>query len=196
MFFADLDLDGRQDIVCTNGQLEPEISTVSNTQRYEQPPQIFWNAGTAGGTELTPLLAEHVGDSALKPMVGRGAAYADLDNDGDLDMIFIANGGKARILRNDQSLGNQWIRVSLKQKEKNRFAYGAELRLTVKDGDKTSVHCRCVTPTRSYLSQCETTATFGLGTNAKLEKLEILWPGGESQTVTELKPNELLVVER
>ena len=196
MFFADLDLDGRQDIVCTNGQLEPEISTVSNTQRYEQPPQIFWNAGTAGGTELTPLLAEHVGDSALKPMVGRGAAYADLDNDGDLDMIFIANGGKARILRNDQSLGNQWIRVSLKQKEKNRFAYGAELRLTVKDGDKTSVHCRCITPTRSYLSQCETTATFGLGTNAKLEKLEILWPGGESQTVTELKPNELLVVER
>jgi enediyne biosynthesis protein E4 len=196
MFFADLDLDGRQDIVCTNGQLEPEISTVSNTQRYEQPPQIFWNAGTAGGTELTPLLAEHVGDSALKPMVGRGAAYADLDNDGDLDMIFIANGGKARILRNDQSLGNQWIRVSLKQKEKNRFAYGAELRLTVKDGDKTSVHCRCITPTRSYLSQCETTATFGLGTNTKLEKLEILWPGGESQTVTELKTNALLVVER
>ena len=196
MFFADLDLDGRQDIVCTNGQLEPEISTVSNTQRYEQPPQIFWNAGTAGGTELTPLLAEQVGDSALKPIVGRGAAYGDLDNDGDLDMIFIANGGKARILRNDQSLGNQWIRVSLKQKEKNRFAYGAELRLTVKDGDKTSVHCRCITPTRSYLSQCETTATFGLGTDAKLEKLEILWPGGESQTVTELKPNELLVVER
>lgn len=196
MFFADLDLDGRQDIVCTNGQLEPEISTVSNTQRYEQPPQIFWNAGTAGGTELTPLLAEHVGDSALKPMVGRGAAYGDLDNDGDLDMIFIANGGKARILRNDQSLGNQWLRVSLKQKEKNRFGFGAELRLTVKDGDKTSVHCRCITPTRSYLSQCETTATFGLGANAKLEKLEILWPGGESQTVTELKPNELLVVER
>lgn len=196
MFFSDLDLDGRQDIVCTNGQLEPEISTVSNTQRYEQPPQIFWNAGTAGGTELTPLLAEHVGEAALKPMVGRGAAYGDLDNDGDIDMIFIANGGKARILRNDQSLGHQWLRVSLKQKEKNRFAYGAELRLTVTDGDKTSVHCRCITPTRSYLSQCELAATFGLGAKAKIEKLEVVWPNGETQAVADVKPNSLLVVER
>lgn len=196
MFFSDLDLDGRQDIVCTNGQLEPEIATVSNTQRYEQPPQFFWNAGTAGGTELTPLLADQVGADAIKPMVGRGAAYGDFDNDGDIDMIFVANGGKARVLRNDQALGNQWLRVSLKQKEKNRFAYGAELRLTVKEGDKSVVLCRCITPTRSYLSQCETIATFGLGAQAKVEKLDVIWPGGESQTITELKPNELLVVER
>lgn len=196
MFFADLDLDGRQDIVCTNGQLEPEISTVSNTQRYEQPPQIFWNAGIAGGTELTPLLADSVGDTALKPMVGRGAAYGDLDRDGDLDLIFVANGGKARILRNDQTLNHQWLRVDLRQNDKNRFAYGAELRLTVKEGEKQSIHCRCITPTRSYLSQCETIATFGLGANAKLEKLEIRWPSGEMQTVTELKPNSLMPISR
>jgi len=196
MFFADLDLDGRQDIICTNGQLEPEIATVSNTQRYEQPPQIFWNAGTSGGTELTPLTAEYVGESALKPMVGRAAAYGDLDNDGDIDMIFVANGGKARILRNDQNLNHKWLRVSLKQKDKNRFAYGAELRLTVKEGERTSVLCRCITPTRSYLSQCETIATLGLGQNASLEKLDITWPGGDVQTVTDIKTNEVLVIER
>ena len=196
MFFADLDLDGRQDIVCTNGQLEPEISKVSNTQRYEQPPQLFWNAGTSGGTELTPLTTEQVGADALKPLVGRGAAYADFDGDGDIDMLFIANGGKPRLLKNDQNLGNSWLRIALRQKEKNIFAYGAELRLTVKNGDKTSVHCRCITPTRSYLSQCELTATFGLGTNSTIEKLEILWPAGETTTVTDLKPNELRVIER
>lgn len=196
MFFADLDLDGRQDIACTNGQLEPEIATVSNTQRYEQPPQIFWNAGTAGGTELTPLTAEYVGESALKPMVGRAAAYGDLDNDGDIDLIFVANGGKARILRNDQNLGHNWLRVSLKQKDKNRFAYGAEIRLTVKEGERTSVLCRCITPTRSYLSQCEIIATLGLGKNTTLEKLDIVWPGGDIQTITDIKTNEVLVVER
>jgi hypothetical protein len=129
-------------------------------------------------------------------MVGRAAAYGDLDNDGDIDMIFVANGGKARILRNDQNLNHKWLRVSLKQKDKNRFAYGAELRLTVKEGERTSVLCRCITPTRSYLSQCETIATLGLGQNASLEKLDIIWPGGDVQTITDIKTNEVLVVER
>lgn len=196
MFFADLDLDGRPDIVCTNGQLEPEISTVSNTQRYEQPPQFFWNAGTAGGTELVPLTDKQVGPDAIKPMVGRGAAYADIDSDGDIDMVFIANGGKPRLLRNDQTLGHNWLRINVRQKELNRFAYGAELRLVLKNGDKEIIQSRCITPTRSYLSQCELTATFGIPTGVTPEKLEIRWPDGVNQVVTDLKLNETRTITR
>jgi hypothetical protein len=196
MFFADLDLDGRLDLACTNGQLEPEISTVSNTQRYEQPPQLFWNAGVGGGTELVPLTAEQIGPDALKPMVGRGAAYADIDSDGDIDMVFIANGGKPRLLRNDQSVGNHWLRVALKQKDKNLAGLGSEIHLTVKRGDKSLVQTRCITPTRSYLSQCELTATFGVAKDAQIEKLEVHWPDGQVQTLTDVKLDQLLTVQR
>ena len=98
MFFADLDLDGRQDIVCSNGHLEEEISKVQSTQEYAQAPQYFWNAGSAGSSELVALKASEVGDDAVKKMVGRGAAYGDFDGDGDVDVVLVGNGGPARVL--------------------------------------------------------------------------------------------------
>lgn len=188
MFFADLDLDGRQDIVCSNGHLEEEINKVQSTQEYAQAPQYFWNAGSTGTSELVALKATEVGEAALKKMVGRAAAYGDLDGDGDVDIVLVCNGGPARLLRNDQKLENNWLRLKLEGTGKsNRDAVGALA--TVKAGGVT--HRRYVTATRSYLSQCELTLTVGLGKNQKVDEVTIKWPDGQSESFSGLEVNKL-----
>ncbi len=186
MFFADLDLDGRLDIVCSNGHLEEEISKVQSTQEYAQAPQYFWNAGSAGSSELVALKASEVGEGALKKMVGRAAAYGDLDGDGDVDIVLVCNGGPARVLRNDQKLENNWLRLKLEGTGKsNRDAIGALV--TVKADGVT--HRRFVTATRSYLSQCELAVTFGLGKAKKVDEVTITWPDGQTETLAGLEIN-------
>ena len=180
--FADLDLDGRLDIFCANGHLESEISKVQPNQHYEQAPLVFWNAGSQGSTELVRLDAEQLGEDALRPIVGRGAAYGDLDNDGDLDLVLVSNGGAPRVLRNDQRLGHHWLRIVLEGHNNNRDAIGAVVRAATSVGLQT----RYVTATRGYLSQCELPVTFGLGGSSAPIDVEIIWPDGELQKIKAL----------
>lgn len=190
IFFADLDLDGRLDVVGTNGHLEQEINKVQRTQFYAQPPQVFWNGGREAGSQLIPLTAEQTGIAFHKPMVGRGAAFADIDNDGDLDFVFTASGGKPRLIRNDQSLQHHWLRFELTGKASNRSAIGATV--TVKAGDR--VWQKMVMPTRSYLSQSELPLTFGLGETDRIDSVSVRWPSGTTQQVDVNKLNQLVRV--
>lgn len=191
VFFADFDLDGRLDILCANGHLEPEIQKVYPTQQYEQPPQLFWNAGKKQLRPWVALSAEKTGSDFQKPMVGRASAYADIDGDGDLDVLLTANGGRARLLRNDQSTKNGWLRVKLRDKH-NTGAIGAMVTLRLGEDEKMS---RCITPTRSYLSQCELAATFGLGDRTP-QSISIRWPDGTEQNVPVDRINSELVIEQ
>ncbi|RMF44765.1 MAG: CRTAC1 family protein [Planctomycetota bacterium] len=176
VFFCDLDLDGRLDVVAANGHLEEEISQVQASQAYEQPPQFFWNAGAAGTSEFIPLTAEQVGAEALRPMVGRGAAGGDLDQDGDIDIVLVANSGRPRLLRNDQQLGHHWLRVDLEgTMPSNRDALGAVVEVPLPDGQ---VQRQTVMSARSYLSQCEHPLTFGLGDAAGDVPVHVRWPSG------------------
>jgi hypothetical protein len=177
--FCDLDLDGRLDLVAANGHLEDEINRVQPSQHYEQPPHIFWNCGTGEATEFVPVPKEKCGDDFLKPLVGRGMACADIDADGDLDLLIAATGQTPRLLRNDQQTGHHWLRVELTGAKSNRSAIGA--RVEVRLADRTLYGQ--IMPTRSYLSQTELPATFGLGAADRIEAVTVRWPSGLRQTV-------------
>ena len=192
VLFMDFDLDGRLDIFQSNGHLEEDIAKVQSSQRYAQSPQLFWNAGPEFTTEFVKCRDAETGPDFQKPMVGRGASYADIDNDGDLDVIAVGCGQKPRLLRNDQKLQNHWIRVKLVGNGSNRDAIGALVEIQV--GEKTQ--SRRVNPTRSYLSQVELPVTFGLGMSDEIDRMVIHWPNGKKQTISKPQVDQLLVIEQ
>jgi len=177
LFFFDYDLDGRQDLFQANGHLENDINIVQPSQTYAQPPQLFWNCGAACRTRFIEV--DDSGD-LTEPLVGRGAACADIDADGDLDIVVVQNGRRAVLLRNEQQLGHHWLRLQLEGRAANRSAIGARVELTA--GGVTQR--RLVMPTRSYLSQVELPLTFGLGDADRVERLSVTWPNGQVQQLT------------
>jgi hypothetical protein len=178
--FFDYDLDGRLDLMTANGHLEQEIAKIQKSQTYAQPAQLFWNAGDHSGGSFVVVPPEKCGSDLFKPIVGRGLAFADIDGDGDLDVIMTQTGGAPLLLRNDQDLHHHWIRLKLVGTKSNRDAIGAWIKVRV-NGQTLA---RQVMPTRSYLSQSELPVTIGLGTAAKPDSVEILWPGGTTQQVS------------
>lgn len=179
--FFDADLDGWDDILHANGHLEEDIAKVQASQSYEQSPQLFWNAGPDSMTEFAPLPVGSLGDDFVRPMVGRGAAYADIDGDGDLDVLITASGGRPRLLRNDQQTGNGWLRVRLEGNgtTSNRDAVGGRVEVALTSGRVIS---KTVNRTRSYLSQVELPLTFGLG-DERVASLRVVWPDGEIEAL-------------
>jgi len=176
LFFFDYDLDGRQDLFQANGHLENDINIVQPSQTYAQSPQLFWNCGESCRTRFI-----EVSDSGdlTDPLVGRGASYADIDGDGDLDIVVVQNGRRAVLLRNDQQLGHHWLRLRLQGRDSNRSAIGTRVRLTAAGVTQR----RLVMPTRSYLSQVELPLTFGLGGATRVDRLTVTWPDGREQHV-------------
>ncbi len=177
LFFFDADLDGRLDILGVNGHLEEEIAKTQRTQRYKQAPQLFWNAGRDAKSELVHVPEQCTGKAFCEPIVGRGTAYGDLDNDGDQDVVISVSNGSPRVFRNDQAVGNSWLRIRLQGTKCNRDAIGALVSIEV-DGNKLT---RRLMPTRSYLSQCEPVLTFGLGPAGTTDTATVRWPGGNTE---------------
>lgn len=192
VLYVDADLDGRLDLFCSNGHLEEEINRVQSSQHYEQPQQLFWNCGAEQFTEFVPLKAEQCGADLLSPMVGRGASFADIDSDGDLDLLVTAVGRRPRLLRNDQQSGHHWLQLKLVGTTSNTDAIGAQVE--VRSGGNTWF--RQVMPTRSYLSQCELPLTFGLGKHAKVDSVTIVWPDGSKQQLETLDVDRQHVVKQ
>ncbi len=188
VLWLDYDLDGRLDLLSANGHLEEKINTFQESQFYKQPPHLYWNTGAVTGDEFTKATTQKTGEAFHQAIVGRGAVYADLDSDGDLDLVLTNNGGKPRVLRNDQALKNHWIRFKLQGTKCNRDAIGAKIELKI-EGRPTQL--RFISPTRGYLSSVEPTATFGLGEDDHIDEVVIHWPGGETQTIAKPEVNKL-----
>jgi hypothetical protein len=188
-FFFDADLDGLLDLLVVNGHIDDTVRNIRRDVTYEQPPHLFLNAGAGEFHDI----AAQVGPGFDEPKVGRGAAFGDFDNDGDLDVVITTNHGPARLYRNDTA-GNaarKSIRFEMVGTRSNRDAIGAVVRLyyagkyaalTVKSGS-------------SYLSQSELPLTFGLGGHDTVTKVVVEWPGGLKQTADNLKPGKYLWLE-
>ena len=198
--FLDYDLDGRHDLLTCNGHLEPEINKVQASQFFKQPAQLFWNCGASRQARhrgcFVTVSEGDAGPDLFQPIVGRACAYADIDGDGDLDLVLTENGGSARLLRNDGGSGNHWIRLVLEGdgQRSNRSATGAKIAL---EADGVVQH-REVTSARGYLSQSETTVTFGLGNATRVARVTIRWPGpqGGKQSLTDLSVDKVHVVHQ
>jgi hypothetical protein len=173
-FFFDGDLDGRLDLLVANGHIDDNISRGGRIHHAE-PPHFFHNQG--GGRFLD--LATELGSAFAAPKVARGAAYADFDMDGDLDVILTTNGGPAHLYRNDRQSSNRSVRLALKGRRSNRDAIGARVRARV-DG---AWQIRVVRTGSSYLSQSELPVTFGLGGSAQADAVVIEWPAGRQETL-------------
>ena len=184
---SDFDLDGWPDIFAANGHVADDVERVQSRVTYAQRPQLFHNLGQGDFEEIVAS-----DGSALQiPMVGRGAAYADADNDGDLDVLVTTNGGPARLLRNDGGSANHVLRVRTVGTVSNRDGIGARVEVTA-GGD---TRYQTVKTGSSYLSQSELTLTFGLGPATTLSTVSIAWPSGQVDTVDDVDADQTITIE-
>ena len=175
-FFFDYDLDGWPDILVVNGHIDPDIQKVQVNVKYAEPPHLFRNLGKGKFAEVT----KSAGAEFAAARVGRSAAYADVFNDGRLDVLLSTNGGAVHLFRNvaakdSSSFTNHSVRFKLIGTKSNRDGIGAVLRVTSSDGTQTQM----LKSGSSYLAANELVMTFGLGQLTKADAVEIRWPSGQ-----------------
>ena len=185
LFFFDYDLDGRADLFVANGHIEPDIARIQQQVTYAQLPLLFHNEGSGKFQE--------VGKQAgfTRRIVARGAAYADIDNDGAPDILVTTNGGPAYLFRNAGGSRNNALRIKTVGTRSNRDGIGAQVRLSA-PGVST---VQTVHSGSSYCSASELTLTFGLGKALQADRVEIAWPSGRRDTFNNLKANSTYTLE-
>jgi len=156
-FFFDYDLDGWPDVLVANGHIDADIQRVQANVKYAMPPHLFRNIGKGKFEEVTKSL----GQAFASPRVGRGAAYADINNDGRLDLLLSTNGGPVYLFRNEAqgaAASNKSLRIKLIGTKSNRDGIGTTVKLTAGGETQTQM----LRSGSSYLSASELVLTFGL----------------------------------
>ena len=189
-FFFDYDNDGWQDIFVADGHIEDQIERVQKRVSYAEPPHLFRNLGGGKFQEVTA----QVGTAFASPKVARGAAYADIDNDGFLDVLVTTNAGPAYLFHNEGGV-NHSLRVKLVGTKSNRDGIGAVVRVTFGDDNKKDKQWKMLRSGSSYLSQSELVLTFGLGAQSKADAVEILWPSGQVDKLTSINVGQTITVQ-
>ena len=185
--FLDLDLDGWQDLFLVNGHVYPEVERLKTEAGYRQRKVVYRNRGNARFEDVTEALGEPV----TTPRAGRGAAFADFDNDGDVD-VFVNNVHEPpNLYRLDRTGGGAWVAVQLTGVQSNRTAIGARIRVTA--GGVTQVDE--VRGGGSYYSQNDFRRHFGLGAATTIERIEVRWPNGLEERWTGGAVNRLVRLE-
>ncbi|MCR4340809.1 MAG: FG-GAP-like repeat-containing protein [Gemmatimonadaceae bacterium] len=183
--FIDYDNDGKVDLFIVNGSTLQDKS--DSTRLVPMRNQLFWNQGRRAGFFDVSRAA---GATFGKDFVGRGATFADYDNDGDEDVFIVNHGGPGILLRNDGGNRNHWLQVELRGTKSNRQGLGATVRVVVGDTTQT----RQIGAQSSYLSQNSLIETFGLGAATRADTVEVLWPAGARVVRTGVSPNQRLLI--
>jgi hypothetical protein len=187
-FFFDYDLDGWPDVLVANGHIDPDIQRVQANVKYAMPPHLFRNMGKGKFEEVT----KSMGAAFASPRVARGAAYADIYNDGRLDVLMSTNGGPAVLFRNEATsvTANRSLRVRLIGTKSNRDGIGATVRVTASGEAQTQM----TRSGSSYLSASELVLTFGLAQHEKAESVEISWPSGQVDRLANVAAGQTVIV--
>jgi hypothetical protein len=173
-FFFDHGNDGLLDLACFNGHVYPEVDG-RGRRSYRQPLQLFGNLGDGRFRDIS----SESGFTALGPQAARGGAYADIDNDGDLDFIVSNMDGKPMLVGNAGGAVNNWLRIEMEGKTVNRTGVGARVKITA--GGVTQY--ATLRAGESYLSSHDPRLHFGLG-KAREAQVEVRWPGGLPELFT------------
>ena len=186
LFLFDVDYDRDLDLFCANGHIYIDMESEETGTQFRQKPYLYLNQGD--GT--FDLLTRPAGGLLSQPIVARGAAYADYDRDGDLDIMMTENAGPVHLWRNESSHGN-FLRVKLTGQESNKDGIGALIRIKVGGIQmKQRIHTGA-----SYLSQSELVTTFGLGDDVLIDSLEVNWPSGQVDTFVKVSANQEIKIK-
>ena len=182
----DLDNDGFADVLYVTGQVYPEIERALPQYPHRGPRIVFRNQGSGTFADVT----QQSGSGATTPHSSRGAAFGDFDNDGDVDVLVMNMNERPSLLRNDYEGPNAWLSVRLEGRASNRSAIGAVVTVTTAGRRQT----RALLSQSSYYSHDDVRLHFGLGTAVKVDRVEVRWPLGATQVLTEVPARQVLVV--
>jgi len=175
--FLDYDNDGDVDIFKSNGELK---------HLYGHEDQMFENVGDDKFDDVSVQLSDYFQEEN----VGRGAATGDYDNDGDIDVFIMNLDNPCKFIRNNKGNENNWITLNLVGSTSNRDGIGAVVKVTT--GDKTQVAQR--KSTTGYLSQGDPRMHFGLAKSENVDRIEVKWPSGKLQELTDVQPNQIITI--
>ena len=183
--FIDYDNDGRKDLLIAQGHDLDTVELNYPQLRYKEPPLLAYNTGKSFVD-----VSSQSGDMFKARWVGRGLAVGDIDNDGRVDAVFTTNGGPAYVLRNETNTDNHWLTLLLVGHKSNRDGIGAVIKLTTAAGSQWVT----VTTGGSYLSASDKRAHFGLGAASAAQSIQIRWPSGVLQTLSNIHADQILTV--
>ena len=184
--FFDYDNDGWKDLIVAQGHDLDTVEINYPNLRYKEPMLLLRNTGSG----FVDVSAQS-GAVFQQAWIGRGLATGDLDNDGRVDVVVSTNDGPAHILRNETPTQNHWLTLNLVGHKSNRDAIGAEVKLTTAKSSQFAT----VTTAGSYLSSSDKRVHFGLGSEASAQSIEIRWPSGILQKLSNIRADQILQID-
>lgn len=185
--FLDADNNGTLDLFVANGHVWDNVAEITPSLSYKQKCQFFVNMGEGKFTDIS----ETVWKFFTNPIVARGTAIGDYDNDGDMDILISCCGGNPVLLRNDTQVNNNWLKIKLVGNTSNRDGIGSKV--IVRSGDFTQI--KEVTSGGSYASGSDNSIHFGLGNHSEVETIEVKWQSGHIQRLKNISVNQVVQIE-
>ena len=182
--FLDINNNGFLDLFVANGHVWDNVALITPTLSYKQTCQLFLNNGKGKFQDIS----SSVGDFFKRPVVARGSAYGDYDNDGDIDILISCSGGTPVLLRNDSKTDNRWLKIQLTSTKGHSKAIGAKVFLNTNE----RTYLREVTSGGSYASGNDNTLHFGIGSAETVNSIEIRWLAGKIQHIENVSTNRLI----